>query len=348
MMRKGEIVICEQEAVNVRTIFRLAGDDRSAGEITDSIVKDDYFDDDTDKIVSKIHELLRKDYYYGCNSYPAIVDKASFDKARECIRQRDHFHCADKTRIPYKLTCCGMCGCQLKRIRNAENKYWKCRNTSCKSFNNLIPEEELFRQIIEILNKAQADHALLDTDTVLTKYVPTRAIIRGESIVLARCYSKPLDYDRVRKEVENLSYDTEKLRTVDLNEAILDMVADKNYVILSSGIKMLWERFSERFALKNVIADTLISADTKYFVVKLLQEKGYTVTAYGDGRNDYYMLKQADKGYLYIGKYLSRSLRDSDLSGISLVYDISPYILADNNGCIADDIAILISTVPTT
>ena len=142
------------------------------------------------------------------------------------------------------------------------------------------------------------------------------------------------------KEVENLSYDTEKLRTVDLNEAILDMVADKNYVILSSGIKMLWERLSERFALKNVIADTLISADTKYFVVKLLQEKGYTVTAYGDGRNDYYMLKQADKGYLYIGKYLSRSLRDSDLSGIRLVYDRSPYTLADNDGSIADDIAI--------
>lgn len=155
-------------------------------------------------------------------------------------------------------------------------------------------------------------------------------------------------YCRVSTEVENLSYDTEKLRTVNLNEAILDMVADKNYVILSSGIKMLWERLSERFALKNVIADTLISADTKYFVVKLLQEKGYTVTAFGDGRNDYYMLKQADNGYLYIGKYLSRSRRDSDLSGISLVYDISPYIPADNNGCIADDIAIPISTAPIT
>lgn len=142
------------------------------------------------------------------------------------------------------------------------------------------------------------------------------------------------------KEVENLSYDTEKLDTIDLNEAIFGMVADKNYVILSSGIKMLWKHLSEQFTLKNVIADTLISADTKFFVVKLLQEKGYTVTTYGDGKNDYYMLKQADKGYLYIGKYLSRSLRDSDLSGISLIYDRFPYILADNDGGIADDIAI--------
>lgn len=142
------------------------------------------------------------------------------------------------------------------------------------------------------------------------------------------------------KEVENLSYDTEKLDTIDLNEAIFGMVADKNYVILSSGIKMLWKHLSEQFTLKNVIADTLISADTKFFVVKLLQEKGYTVTTYGDGKNDYYMLKQADNGYLYIGKYLSRSLRDSDLSGISLIYDRFPYILADNDGGIADDIAI--------
>ena len=88
------------------------------------------------------------------------------------------------------------------------------------------------------------------------------------------------------KEVENLSYDTEKLSTVDLNKTIFGMVADKNYVILSSGIKTLWKRLSERFALKNVIADTLISADTKFFVVKLLKDKGYAVTAYGDGKND--------------------------------------------------------------
>ena len=64
MMRSGEIVICEQEAENVRTVYHLAGDDKSAGEITGSIVKDDYFDNDTDKIISKIHGLLRKKYYY--------------------------------------------------------------------------------------------------------------------------------------------------------------------------------------------------------------------------------------------------------------------------------------------
>ena len=141
-------------------------------------------------------------------------------------------------------------------------------------------------------------------------------------------------------EIKNIVYDISKLSAITLNKKIYNRISDKNYIILSSGITKLWDKLSVQFELKNVIADTLISADTKYFAIKLLQEKGYTVTAYGDSKNDLYMLKQADQGYLYIGKYLSRSLRDSDLSGISLVYDRSPYILADNDSNIADDCAI--------
>lgn len=205
MMRSGEIVICEQEAENVRTVYHLAGDDKSAGEIIDGIVKDDYFDDNTDKIISKIHGLLRKKYYYGAGTYPAIVTKDDFDKARLCISKRDHFHCTDKTRIPYKLTQCRTCGCRLARSHNAEDRHWKCGNTSCRSHSNIIPEDELYRQIIEILNKVQTDPALLDINTILTKYVPTKRIMRGESIVLARCYSKPLDYDKVKKDIAALA-----------------------------------------------------------------------------------------------------------------------------------------------
>ena len=52
------------------------------------------------------------------------------------------------------------------------------------------------------------------------------------------------------------------------------------------------------------------------------------------------MLRQADKGYLYIGSSLSRSLRDADTARISLIYDRSPYILSDKNSDIADAIAI--------
>ncbi len=142
------------------------------------------------------------------------------------------------------------------------------------------------------------------------------------------------------EETANLDYDIEKLSVVRLNKTVYDRIEDKNYIVLSSGITKLWNSLSVQFGLKHVIADTTISADTKYFVVKLLQDKGYAIIAYGDSKNDYYMLKQADKGYLYIGSYLSRSLRDTDTSGISLLYDKSPYILANANNDVCDDILI--------
>ena len=150
------------------------------------------------------------------------------------------------------------------------------------------------------------------------------------------------DYQALKfsREVKGLKYDTEKSVEIQLNDMVYSRISGKNYIILSSGITVLWEILAERFGLKNVIADTMISADTKYFVVKMLQEKGYTVTAYGDSKNDLYMLKQADTGFLYIGECLSSSLKNADTSCIRLLYDKSPYILADVNENIADDISV--------
>lgn len=142
------------------------------------------------------------------------------------------------------------------------------------------------------------------------------------------------------KETSSLNYDIEKLSEIRLNKAVYDNIADKNYVVLSAGITKLWEKLADQFALKLAIASTSVSADTKYYVVKLLQEKGYTIIAYGDSKNDYFMLRQADKGYLCIDSYFSRSLRTTDVSGISLIYDKALFILADTTDSVSDDIAV--------
>ena len=205
MMRSGEIVICEQEAETVRIIFRLAAEGKTAGDIAEHLHGDEYFEDCSDKGISKIHGILRKEYYCSSDTYPAIVDSELFHKARLCIRERDHYHNAGKTKIPFKLTCCGSCGRQLIRGRNVERRYWKCGNTSCLVFTEKMYEDELYLQIAEILRTVQSDTALLDTDTKLTEYVPSKIILRRESEVLARCYIKPLDYDRVRAEIAALA-----------------------------------------------------------------------------------------------------------------------------------------------
>ena len=64
-----------------------------------------------------------------------------------------------------------------------------------------------------------------------------------------------------------------------------------------------------------------MSAETKYFITKYLQEAGKRVVAFGDGLNDYYMLKQVDTGYLVRkpdGK-VSRSLKNRNLEGLIFV-----------------------------
>lgn len=141
-------------------------------------------------------------------------------------------------------------------------------------------------------------------------------------------------------EVQELTYRLEMLNNIRLNKMIYSRIANQNYIILSSGIKLIWDKLSEKLDIENIIADTLISADTKYFVVKLLRKQGYDVTAYGDGKNDLYMLREASKGYLFIGEHISRSLENTDLSGIELIYSKEPYILNGIRNDLSEEIAI--------
>ena len=52
------------------------------------------------------------------------------------------------------------------------------------------------------------------------------------------------------------------------------------------------------------------------------------------------MLREADKGFLYIGKRISRSLKNESLSGLVSIYDHSVVVLADEDEEVQDDIAI--------
>lgn len=142
------------------------------------------------------------------------------------------------------------------------------------------------------------------------------------------------------KETEHLQYDFSKLSSITLNNDVWNKVKNENYIILSGGITSLWDKLSSLFGFAAVFANPLISADTKYYVAKLLKQNGYTITAYGDSKNDLYMLKEADNGYLYIGKRISRSLHDFDLKGLDFIYDKSTVVIDDIDDTIKENIAI--------
>lgn len=143
------------------------------------------------------------------------------------------------------------------------------------------------------------------------------------------------------QEAKSVKYDLKLLSQIKLNDEIFARIKDQKYFVISAGITMLWKELSSKFNLINVVATPLISADTKYFIAKILKEAQYTVIAYGDSKNDLYMLHHADIGYLYIGEKLSKSLKDVNTANLRLIYDKSAIILNESHATtLANDIAI--------
>lgn len=106
---------------------------------------------------------------------------------------------------------------------------------------------------------------------------------------------------------------------VHLREDILRCINGSAF-ILTSGHTDIWKNLSENLRIPYFCGPEM-SADTKLFITKELQKNGKKVIAYGDSLNDYYMLKQANQGYLIIKAdgTVSRSLRDRDLEGLTIV-----------------------------
>lgn len=143
------------------------------------------------------------------------------------------------------------------------------------------------------------------------------------------------------KETSLLSFQFEKLQNCTLNKQVWSKICNERYIILSAGIKCLWEKIAEQMGIPYVLASPLVSADTKYYVAKLLRQFGYRIKGYGDSKNDLYLLKEADEGYLCLGKRISRSLANADVSGLHFLYDTTPYVLSyKNDAAVARDIAI--------
>lgn len=126
------------------------------------------------------------------------------------------------------------------------------------------------------------------------------------------------------------AFDKGRIKDITINELIWEEINGKSYVVMSSGISEIWSYIGAEKGISNVIADTHISADTKYFVVKDLQKRGYVVNAYGDSKIDSYMLKEAKTGTLYIGEKISRSLRNERIDGLQLLYSRNHFVLSES------------------
>lgn len=109
------------------------------------------------------------------------------------------------------------------------------------------------------------------------------------------------------------------MKDFQLNESVQSRI-EGEALILTTGYYDVWKSISEKHHIP-FWGGVQMCADTKFFVAKFIQEKGCKVIAIGDSMNDYYMIKQADIGYVVLKNdgTVSSSLKGRNLEGISVV-----------------------------
>ena len=171
-----------------------------------------------------------------------------------------------------------------------------------------------------ILKKSKSDTImLLDGDKTLTIEDSSGTVFGYKTHLYDGNFYTGYQAWKQNEEFKQYSFDDPTEMPVHFNETVKNAITEDTY-ILTSGHERIW-----RFIAKQLGVDffygTQMSAETKLFITKHLQAAGKRVVAYGDGMNDYFMLKQADEGYLIAKKdgSISRSLKERDTEGLTIV-----------------------------
>lgn len=172
----------------------------------------------------------------------------------------------------------------------------------------------------KIMNSTDSEViTLLDGDKTITKEDSSHAVFGYTTHIYDGNFYTGFQSWGQAEEFKSYSFDDLKELSVGLNEKVCKAL-NKDSFILTSGHERVW-RFIADYLDVPFFAGVEMSAETKFFITKKLQEAGKTVIAYGDGMNDYYMLKKADVGYLIPKEdgTISRSLKGRDLGGVDIV-----------------------------
>jgi len=160
---------------------------------------------------------------------------------------------------------------------------------------------------------------LTDGDRILTGEDSSSVVFQYTTHIFDGNFYTGYQAWRQEKDFRATNISSETALPVHFTKTVLDRLNQHTY-ILTSGHPEIWGQLADRLGFP-CFSGSSMSADTKFFITKFLHEKGREVVAYGDSMNDFYMLKQADWGYLVPRRdgSISRSLSGRDLGGIRLV-----------------------------
>lgn len=177
---------------------------------------------------------------------------------------------------------------------------------------------EFARRIVTLLNIENKTIHLLDGDKTFCKEDTSRKCFNYKTNIFDNNFYSGFQSWRAHKDFERFNENIIDISKLNIRERLLNI----DYkIIITSGYPKVWKSICNKTKIPLIFGKE-ISADTKYFITKFLKEKNIIV-AYGDSMVDYYMVKEAHKGYLFTNDEgnLSSSLRDMDLGGIEIVSD---------------------------
>lgn len=171
-----------------------------------------------------------------------------------------------------------------------------------------------------IIRKSKSDTILLlDGDKTLTVEDSSKAVFGYKTHIYDGNFYTGYQAWRQNEEFKNYIFEDLSEIPVRFNEKVKGILT-KDSFILTSGHGKVWSFIAKQIGVEFYYGMEM-SAETKLFITKYLQKAGKYVIAYGDGMNDYFMLKQADKGYLVTKQdgSVSRSLWERNTEGLIIV-----------------------------
>ncbi len=172
----------------------------------------------------------------------------------------------------------------------------------------------------DILTKCHSDKVvLLDGDKTLTIEDTSSAILKYKTNLYDGNFYTGFQSWKQDIDFKNIVVPDYEEFPVKINRFVEERLSKESY-ILTSGHHKIWENIANKLGI-HCYTGSEMSADTKLYITKFLHRADKYIIAYGDGMNDYYMLKEADEGYLIRkeDQSVSRSLIGKDLEGIIIV-----------------------------
>ena len=183
---------------------------------------------------------------------------------------------------------------------------------SCVAYAQRCVDSILKQSNSEIINLYDGDKTLIIEDSSNKLFGYTTNLYDGNFYTGFQSWKQKNEFER---------YNVEVLLDIPVhfNEIVKETIIKDSY-ILTSGHDKVWNYLADKLGIEFFCGEEM-AADTKYFITKFLQKAGKNVTAFGDGMNDYYMLKKANRGFLVLKPdgSISKSLKGRNLEGLNIV-----------------------------